>query len=233
MALERLGARGGRAEQTQEHELVALLRRQGISCTLLSSDADLNALTANANADGDAPTLALVDAGYMTTLEVRRCLQACADADVRTLALVPPRRMASLDAGLPMTDFIASPPDPDELTLRAQRALAANADAEDADSHVIRAGELQIDTSSYEVTVDGERVSLRFKEYELLKLLAENPGRVFSRDALLNQIWGYEYFGGTRTVDVHIRRLRSKIADAEYHFIETIWNVGYRFKESR
>ena len=70
------------------------------------------------------------------------------------------------------------------------------------------------------------------KQYELLKLLAENPGRVFSRDALLNQIWGYEYFGGTRTVDVHIRRLRSKIEDADHNFIETIWNVGYRFRES-
>jgi DNA-binding response OmpR family regulator len=94
-------------------------------------------------------------------------------------------------------------------------------------------GDLQIDTSSYEVTIRGSRIGLRFKEYELLKLLAENPGRVFSRDALLNQIWGYEYFGGTRTVDVHIRRLRSKMEDAEHNFIETIWNVGYRFRESR
>ena len=83
------------------------------------------------------------------------------------------------------------------------------------------------------MTIRGDRVSLTFKEYELLKLLAENPGRVFSRYALLNQIWGYEYFGGTRTVDVHIRRLRSKIEDAEHNFIETIWNVGYRFREAR
>ena len=136
-----------------------------------------------------------------------------------------------------MADFIVSPPDPDELVIRAHRALTAGAggDADD-ESHIIRggrAGVLQIDTSSYEVTIKGERVGLRFKEYELLKLLAENPGRVFSRDALLNQIWGYEYFGGTRTVDVHIRRLRSKIGDAEHNFIETIWNVGYRFREAR
>ena len=80
--------------------------------------------------------------------------------------------------------------------------------------------------------IKGNRVNLRFKEYELLLLLASNPGRVYDRASLLNQIWGYDYFGGTRTVDVHIRRLRSKIEvlpDTEY--IETIWNVGYRFTE--
>ena len=230
MALDRLGAQSGRAEHGQEHELVALLRRQGISCALISSDEDLAALVSR---DGDGPALALVDTGYMTTIEVGRCLQACADADVRAIALTPRRRMPHLDPSLPMADFIVSPPDPDELVIRAQRALTAGSGDADDDSHIIREGELQIDTSSYEVTIKGERVGLRFKEYELLKLLAENPGRVFSRDALLNQIWGYEYFGGTRTVDVHIRRLRSKIGDAEHHFIETIWNVGYRFRESR
>ena len=75
----------------------------------------------------------------------------------------------------------------------------------------------------------GRRIALRFKEYQLLRLLAANPGRVYSREALLSQIWGFDYFGGTRTVDVHIRRLRSKIEDADHSFIETIWNVGYRF----
>lgn len=230
MALDRLGAQSGRAEHGQEHEMVALLRRQGISCALISSDEDLAALVSR---DGDGPALALVDTGYMTTIEVGRCLQACVDADVRAIALTPRRRMPHLDPSLPMADFIVSPPDPDELVIRAQRALTAGSGDADDDSHIIREGELQIDTSSYEVTIKGERVGLRFKEYELLKLLAENPGRVFSRDALLNQIWGYEYFGGTRTVDVHIRRLRSKIGDAEHHFIETIWNVGYRFRESR
>ena len=80
----------------------------------------------------------------------------------------------------------------------------------------------------------GERINLRFKEYELLLLLASNPGRVYDRASLLNQIWGYDYFGGTRTVDVHIRRLRSKIEILpETEYIETIWNVGYRFVENK
>ena len=225
MALDRSRAQS----VSEEHELVALLRRQGMICVLMSSDEDLAAL--GAGPEG-APQLVLIDTGYMTSMEITRCLQACEESEAHTIALVPRGRVPSLDVSLRLTDFIVSPPDPDELVVRAQRALRAGDDAADEDSHIIRAGDLQIDTSSYEVTIRSNRVGLRFKEYELLKLLAENPGRVFSRDALLNQIWGYEYFGGTRTVDVHIRRLRSKIEDADHNFIETIWNVGYRFRES-
>ena len=225
MALERSRAQSA----SEEHELAALLRRQGMTCVLLSSDEDLAVL---GEGPGDGPQLVLIDTGYMTSIELTRCLQACEDSEVQTIALVPRSRVPSLDVSLRLTDFIVSPPDPDELVIRAQRALRAGQGTPDEDSHIVRAGDLQIDTSSYEVTIRGDRVGLRFKEYELLKLLAESPGRVFSRDALLNQIWGYEYFGGTRTVDVHIRRLRSKIEDADHNFIETIWNVGYRFRES-
>ena len=224
MALDRARAQSS----SEEHELVALLRRQGMSCVLLSSDEDIVALDGGSD---EGPQLALIDTAYMTSMEITTCIKACEESEAHTIALVPRSRVPALDVTLRLTDFIVSPPDPDELVIRAQRALRAGEQAE-AESHLIRAGDLQIDTSSYEVTIRGNRVGLRFKEYELLKLLAENPGRVFSRDALLNQIWGYEYFGGTRTVDVHIRRLRSKIEDADHNFIETIWNVGYRFRES-
>ena len=73
-------------------------------------------------------------------------------------------------------------------------------------------------------------IELTFKEYELLKFLASHQGRVYTREALLNKVWGYDYYGGDRTVDVHIRRLRSKIEDAKHTFIETVRNIGYRFK---
>ena len=95
---------------------------------------------------------------------------------------------------------------------------------------LIIVGPLTITQESYEVTLDGEKIDLTFKEYELLKYLASKPGRVFSRESLLHSVWEYDYYGGTRTVDVHIRRLRSKINDIRYNFIETVWNVGYRFK---
>ncbi|MBH66103.1 MAG: hypothetical protein CL784_06280 [Chloroflexi bacterium] len=106
--------------------------------------------------------------------------------------------------------------------------MSRNAPTETA--NIIVHGELVIDCDRYEVTRSGRKVDLTYKEYELLKYLASNPGRVFSRESLLRSVWEYDYFGGTRTVDVHIRRLRSKIDDVSNHFIETQWNVGYRFR---
>lgn len=227
MSLERAPAPGGH----EEHELAALLRRHGVNSVFLTSDSE-------PVLPGDGldtpPELALIDTAYMTSGEARQYALACVEAGVPAIALVPRTRIPGLDPALPLADFITSPPDPDELVVRARRVLESDSGPEEDDSHIIiRAGDIQIDTSSYEVTLRGSRIGLTFKEYELLKLLAENPGRVFSRYALLNQIWGYEYFGGTRTVDVHIRRLRSKMQDAERNFIETIWNVGYRFREDR
>ena len=96
---------------------------------------------------------------------------------------------------------------------------------------LLRVGDLSIDLERYEVNISGRRVALTYKEFQLLVLLASNPGRVYTREALLSQIWGYDYLGGTRTVDVHIRRLRSKVESPGHAFVETIWNVGYRFKE--
>jgi len=218
------------SDKPGENELVGLLRRQGINATFISSESDIRA---GGDSDGSpSDQLALVDTTYLTSAEVKRCVSACSEANIPVIALVSRNRIADLDPSLPITDFISSPPDPDELVIRAQFALREDQDDAISDDELIRMGDLIIDTSSYEVTLSGERIGLRFKEYELLRLLAENPGRVFTRDALLNQVWGYEYFGGTRTVDVHIRRLRSKIEDSDHSYIETIWNVGYRFNES-
>ena len=90
--------------------------------------------------------------------------------------------------------------------------------------------EFVIDNSTYEVTFKGEKVTLTYKEFELLKFLITHRGRAYSRDALLNQVWGYNYYGGTRTVDVHIRRLRSKIGISMDKYLKTIRNVGYIFE---
>ncbi len=96
----------------------------------------------------------------------------------------------------------------------------------------IKAGELVIDESTYTVKLKNKNLDLTFKEFELLKFLAQHPGRVFSRDHLLQEVWGYDYFGGTRTVDVHIRRLRAKLGPENENLIGTIRNVGYRFVTS-
>ncbi|MBC63210.1 MAG: hypothetical protein CL746_02625 [Chloroflexi bacterium] len=88
---------------------------------------------------------------------------------------------------------------------------------------------MTINSQRYEVYLLDKKIDLTYKEYELLKFLASNPNRVYSRDSLLKSVWDYDYFGGTRTVDVHIRRLRSKIDNPTHNFIETQWNVGYKF----
>jgi DNA-binding response OmpR family regulator len=93
----------------------------------------------------------------------------------------------------------------------------------------IKAGELLINEATYSAKLRGRTLDLTFKEFELLKFLAQHPGRVFSRDQLLREVWGYDYFGGTRTVDVHVRRLRAKLGPENENLIGTVRNVGYRY----
>jgi DNA-binding response OmpR family regulator len=96
------------------------------------------------------------------------------------------------------------------------------------DGTVIRLGALAIDSETYRVTVAGRPLDLTFKEFELLRFLAQHPGRVFTRPSLLREVWGYDFYGGTRTVDVHVRRLRAKLGPEHEHLIETVRSVGYR-----
>jgi len=130
--------------------------------------------------------------------------------------------------GVELDDFLLTPVDPDELRLRVARALWERTGADDGAR--LRRGGLIIDLERYTVTIDGEPVDLTYKEYELLVFLASNPGKPFTREVLLNRVWGYDYYGGSRTVDVHIRRIRAKVERRE-EFIETVRNVGYRFIE--
>jgi DNA-binding response OmpR family regulator len=123
-------------------------------------------------------------------------------------------------------DFVVKPYNSKELITRIKRLVKKETEVS---TEPIRTAGITIDPDKYEVYVNGKLVSLTFKEYELLKFLASHPGRVFTRDALLNQVWSQDYFGGDRTVDVHIRRLRSKIEDPTHVYIETVRNIGYRF----
>ncbi len=99
------------------------------------------------------------------------------------------------------------------------------------DGSVIRLGPLAIDSDTYRVTAAGRQLDLTFKEFELLRFLASHPGRVFTRPALLREVWGYDFYGGTRTVDVHVRRLRAKLGPEHEHLVETVRGVGYRAAE--
>ena len=97
-----------------------------------------------------------------------------------------------------------------------------------SDPDWVRLGKLALSAETYQVAVDGRPLDLTYKEFELLRFLASRPGRVFTRAALLREVWGYDFYGGTRTVDVHIRRLRAKLGSEHEHLIETVRGVGYR-----
>ena len=201
-----------------------LLEDEGIEVVLVKRTEDLDSI-----ASVGAPNIAVLDLAALSLADARDCVEKCSRLKLPAIALVPAPRLANLDIRIELDDFVSSPPDADELLTRVKRILWRTRREQGDD--IIRVGDLIINPSTYEVVLRGRHVNLRYKEYELLRLLATNPGRVYTRDALLSTIWGYDYFGGTRTVDVHIRRLRSKIEDPDHPYIETIWNVGYRFRD--
>jgi len=148
---------------------------------------------------------------------------------IPVIALISRGMLDSLGSSLSIDDFVVKPWDLSEVTARIKRILRQtnNMGSED----IVRCGDLVIDAAKCQVSLGSKLITLTFREYQLLKFLASNQGKVFTREALLNKVWGWDYYGGDRTVDVHIRRLRSKIEDRNHSFIETVRNIGYRFKE--
>ncbi len=145
------------------------------------------------------------------------------------IALLAGETLDSINGHLETDDFLTSPYDVKELLLRTKWLLHKTKSA--ASGELIKCDDLVIDVARCEVTIKNKVVELTFREYELLKFLAVNRGRVYTREALLDKVWGYDYYGGDRTVDTHIRRLRSKTEGPHGTFIETVRNVGYRFKK--
>ncbi len=146
------------------------------------------------------------------------------------IGLISKNMIPDFESQLYVDDFIVEPYSFVELLTRMKRILNRAVQLDGGET--IKSSDLVIDIAKCEVYLGNRLISLTFTEYELLKFLAKNKGRVFSRDALLNEVWGYDYFGGDRTVDVHIRRLRNKIEDPDHTFIETVRNIGYKFKET-
>jgi two-component system, OmpR family, alkaline phosphatase synthesis response regulator PhoP len=124
-------------------------------------------------------------------------------------------------------DFCVLPARPDELTARLQHLFWRNGQSMRPD--LIEYGPLMLNLETYQAAVGGRVLDLTYMEYELLRFLAGHPAKVFTRETLLSRVWGYEYYGGARTVDVHIRRLRAKLGEEHAHLIQTVRSVGYRF----
>ena len=148
------------------------------------------------------------------------------------IAITTEGGLTAVNADWGIDDVILDTAGPAEVDTRIRIALGKHAIelvASNPHAGEIRSGEVGIDEATYTARLRGEVLDLTFKEFELLKHLAQHPGRVFTRAQLLQEIWGYDYFGGTRTVDVHIRRLRSKLGPEFESIIGTVRNVGYRF----
>lgn len=153
-----------------------------------------------------------------------RLARPVAETGIPVILVVPPDRLMLLEQEGWVTDFIVESADPLELRVRVARALGTGSDQ---DQVVFE--DLLLDLATYQATVGGSPIDLTYMEYELLRYFVENRGRVWSREQILRNVWGYDYYGGARTVDVHVRRLRAKIGEERAHWITTVRSVGYRF----
>ena len=184
-------------------------------------------------ADGPRPDAVVVDA--TSTNEAGGLCGLFQDvgetAATPTIVLIEEEQLSAYEPLQGIADFLVLPARAAELAARVRQLLRRRHAHLDG-NNTLRCGDLAIDLANYTVFVAGQPVSLTYKEYELLCFLASNPDTVFTRDTLLNKVWGYDFYGGARTVDVHVRRLRSKIEDRHHSFIETVRNVGYRFRSS-
>jgi len=183
---------------------------------------------------------ALVDApdADLVVLDARRDLVAARTTCrlLRATGMTVPLVLVMTEGGLTVvtaewgaSDVILSDAGPAEVEARIRLAVERGAGSARDDNEEISAGELTIDASGYTARLRGRPVDLTYKEFELLKHLVQHPGRVFTRAQLLQEVWGYDYYGGTRTVDVHVRRLRAKLGPEHEQLIGTVRNVGYRF----
>ena len=215
-------------ESNELAELHSGLIRNGFVCSIIPhGNGFVKEITAH------RPNLVILEIdGYSANTEVQELMQSIKhEKSLPLMALVAEETLDSIGGYLGVDDFITRPYDDRELVLRIKRLLNHRTENMDR-GELIKCDGLVIDLAKCEVTMGCKVVELTFKEYELLKFLASNRGRVYTREALLDKVWGYDYYGGDRTVDVHIRRLRSKIEDSKYTFIETVRNIGYRFRKA-
>jgi len=211
-----------RSEQVRE--LNSGLAERGFLCSIVSGDDELLEEVSTLAADLLVVAVDGSPPGSGMRLLPQRIKQ---ETHLPVITLLSSDSLDVLDCDPSIDDFVVKPWDVNELVVRAKRILQRRVTSDAKD--LISCGDITIDLAKCEVAVRGRLVELTFKEYELLRFLATNKGKVFTREALLNKVWSYDYYGGDRTVDVHIRRLRSKLGDSAC--IETVRNIGYRFSD--
>ena len=216
-------------EAKEIEELHSGLTRIGFTCSVANNGSNLSNTVVKQACD-----VLLIDMnGFSTSVHTESMLEQlhglrrirCLPA----IALISDEGLGHVDSNLEMDDFVVKPWNISEVAIRINRAIKKICNMHSRD--LIKSGDLVIDMAKCEVSIKSRLLVLTFKEYELLKFLASNKGRVFTREALLSEVWGYDYYGGDRTVDVHIRRLRIKLGDYANNYIQTVRNIGYKFRE--
>jgi len=179
---------------------------------------------------GPSPDAVMVDARSELSEARATCRMLHATGlGVPLVAVVTEAGLIALNADWGVDDVILASAGPAEVEARLRLSVGRLTNATAGAGGSIRAGDLAIDETTYTCRLRGRPLDLTYKEFELLKFLAQHPGRVFSRAQLLQEVWGYDYYGGTRTVDVHVRRLRAKLGTEHEQLIGTVRNVGYKF----
>ncbi len=200
------------------------------SLGLLSHQVTVLPLDASALVDRNLGDAVLVDARreLMGARSFLRMLTAIGIA-VPVIAVLTEGGLIAMAGDWAVDDFVLDTAGPAELDARLRLAVERRSAAAEETSGQLELGELAIDEVTYTARLSGVPLDLTYKEFELLKFLAQHPGRVFTRSHLVQEVWGYDYFGGTRTVDVHVRRLRAKLGVEHDAMIGTVRNVGYKF----
>jgi DNA-binding response OmpR family regulator len=197
---------------------------------LLSHHVRILPAEASALVDAPAADVVIVDARRELAMAKSLCRVICTTGiSIPLLAVVTEGGLAGITSDWGIDDVILDTAGPAEVEARLRLAVGRVTEAVVDEGGPITAGSLVIDEATYSVRLRGRLLDLTYKEFELLKYLAQHPGRVFTRSQLLQEVWGYDYFGGTRTVDVHVRRLRAKLGTDYEVLIGTVRNVGYRF----
>ncbi len=214
------------SESESIRKLKTHLTQTGLDCLVIPQNVEVNR-----QIGGQSPDLLLIDVNEAAAgSEIWELAQKTGQKrHIPIVALLPREKLNGFDFSASIDDFVVKPYDATEVIFRIKRILRQRDSVERED--VIRCRDLVIDAAKCEVLLGAKPIILTFKEYQLLKFLATNKGKVFTRDVLLDKVWGWDYYGGDRTVDVHVRRLRSKIEDSTHTFIETVRNIGYKFKD--
>jgi two-component system response regulator RegX3 len=216
-------------ESSLSEPLAYLLGREGYETTIAE-----DGLAAVAEFDRSGADLVLLDLMLPGLSGTEVCREIRTRSSVPIIMLTAKDSEVDIVVGLELgaDDYVTKPYSTRELLARIRAVLRRRVEADDADSAVLEAGRVRMDLERHAVSVDGKDIAMPLKEFELLELLLRNSGRVLTRGQLIDRVWGADYFGDTKTLDVHIKRIRSKIEEipAQPSMLVTVRGLGYRFE---